>query len=77
MQFYSKSHSEFKRNYHQPPSLMIVDRGCGDSACARHISFLEEERRALAIECDALRAERDALEAEISQLRQPERLVAA
>ncbi len=71
-----KKTSHASQKTYPPPSLTIVDRGCGDSACARHVRFLENERRAVAIECDALRAERDALEAEISQLRQPERLVA-
>ncbi len=60
----------------QPPPLTIIDRGCNNSACARHISFLEKDRRLLAIECDQLRVERDALEIENSRLRQPERLVA-
>ncbi len=69
----NKSHASQKT--YPPPSLVIVDRGCGDSACARHVRFLENERRALAIECDKLRVERDALELENSQLRQPERLV--
>ncbi len=76
MESYTKTLPERKQNNYRTPSLMIVDRGCGDSACAHHVRFLENERRAIAIECDALRAERDALEAEISQLRQPERLVA-
>lgn len=76
MKRYNKTPSNLKRNYHQPPSLTIVDRGCGDSACARHVRFLEEDRRALAIKCDQLLAERDALEAELSQLRQTERRAA-
>jgi hypothetical protein len=76
MRAYNKQALNLKRNYHQPPSLTIIDRGCGDSACAHHISFLEEERRALAIKCDQLRVERDALEAKNSQLRHTERKVA-
>lgn len=54
-----------------PPILKLLqDRGCDDSCCARHISFLEEERRSLAIEYDKLRVERDALRRIIFALRQ-------
>lgn len=61
-----------------PPSILkfLQDRGCDDSCCARHISFLEEERRALAIECDKLRVERDALKSENASLRQREKRAA-
>jgi hypothetical protein len=52
-----------------PILKLLQDRGCDDSCCARHISFLEEERRALAIECDKLRVERDALKSENALLR--------
>jgi hypothetical protein len=54
---------------HNPPPLAIIDRGCNDSNCARHLSKIEASNAQLARYADVLRRENDALRRQLQDRR--------
>jgi hypothetical protein len=55
------------RENYQPSPPAIVDRGCHDSDCARHLSKIEASNTQLARYADALRRENDALRRQLRE----------